>query len=820
MIRQNFNSDWLLMTDKKSSLGTMTKRCNAVPVQLPHDAMIYEERTPDTENQSQTGFYPGGQYVYIKNFLADETWKEKTVIVEFEGVYQTAMVYLNGHLVADNLYGYSNFYAVLDSYLIYGDENQIKVIANNSAVTNSRWYSGSGIYRDVKLMLGSRIHVKTDGVRITTLSSNEEYAIIETEISLQNIERKKDIVEVVSNIYDEENLVGSEKTKVTMFPNDEELIRQRIVIKKPKLWNVESPHLYNCKTDVICKEKVLDQTEEWFGIRKLAVDPVKGFQINGKTVKLRGACIHHDNGIIGAATFKKAEERKIKLLKEAGFNSIRSSHHPISKAMMNACDKYGILIMDELSDVWTYHKNPHDFAIHFNDYWEQEVERMVKKDYNHPSVVFYSAGNEIPEVGLDSGAKMNRQICNKFHELDSTRYTTDGINGSMSITYGCGMESLMKDMLGDSIDMGGMNGANALNAYMSLKTGERADEFACHPFVTDAIEESVMASDITGLNYLTGRHILEKQLHPNRTVIGAETYPADIVRLWKIVKENSHVLGDYTWAGYDYLGEAGCGIFHYDGTANFSNVYPERTAYIGDLDIIGYRRPISYLREIVYGIRKKPYIAVERLNRYGMKSSKTAWMFKDNIESWTWPGYEGKPANVDVYADADEVELFLNDVSLGRKDVGEKNNYTATYELLYTPGKLKAVSYKNDTIIETHEIISAEESVKLCAITDTEVLKADGEDLAFITVYLADKNGNRNLFETKKIHVDVSGEGYIQGFGSADPSSVGSYSDKDWNTYDGYVMAVIRAGKYCGRIKVVFSCEGCEDSVVELRVEP
>lgn len=818
MIRQSFNSDWTLMNDKKSSLGTMTKRCKTIPVQIPHDAMIHEERTPDTENQSQTGFYPGGQYVYIKKFYAEKQWKEKTVIIEFEGVYQTAMVYLNGHLVAHNLYGYSNFYAVLDSNLIYGEINELKVIANNSAVSNSRWYSGSGIYRDVKLMVGSRIHVPADGVKITTITANEEIAVVELEISIRNLEHKKDTVSVVTDISDSGKVVSSEKTKLTMFPNEEELIRQRVCIKTPKLWNCDTPNLYECRVSVVLGEKVIDETIETIGIRTISLEPINGLQINGKRVKLRGACIHHDNGIIGAASFEKAEERKIKLLKEAGFNSIRSSHHPISKSMMRACDRYGVLVMDELSDVWTYHKNPHDFAIHFTDYWEQEVERMVKKDYNHPSVIFYSAGNEIPEVGLDSGAQMKRRICNKFHELDKTRYTTDGINGSMSITYGCGMESLLKDMLGDSLDMGGMNGANALNAYMSLKTGERADEFACHPFVTEAIEESVMASDVTGLNYLTGRHVLEKNLHPNKTVIGAETYPADIVRLWKLVKENPHILGDYTWAGHDYLGEAGCGIFHYDGTANFSNVYPERTAYIGDLDLIGYRRPISYLREIVFGLRKQPYIAVERLNRYGMKPSKTAWMYKDNIESWTWPGYEGKPAIVDVYADAEEVELFLNGKSLGKKSAGEENSYTATYELLYVPGELEAVAYNDSKEIGRYKIKTSGSVNKITAVADTSILKAGGEDLAFITIFLTDQEGNRNMYEQKLLRIDVKGEGVLQGFGSANPCSLESYDSTECNTYDGYAMAVVRAGQSHGKIQITISAKDCEDNVIELLV--
>lgn len=817
MIRKNFNFGWELMTDRRSSLGLMAKNCKTVPVAIPHDGMIHETRTPDTPNQSQTGFCPGKQYVYIKKIQAPEEWKNSTVILEFEGVYQTAMVYLNGHLCAHNLHGYSNFYVVLDPHLKYGEENEIKVIADNSAMSNSRWYSGSGIYRDVRLLQGEKIHVPADGVKIRTISASKELAALEVKIQLRNLEYSKSVVHVTAEISRNGEVAGRERTKITMFQNAMETIYQNIYIANPALWDCDSPELYDVTVSVECDGEILDVTEDRIGIRTMSLDPVHGLMINGRSVKLRGACIHHDNGIIGAATFERAEERRICQLKEAGFNSIRSCHHPASKAMLNACDKYGVLVMDELSDVWTYHKNPHDFALHFTDCWEKEVERMVDKDYNHPSVIMYSAGNEIPEIGLDSGARMKRQICNLFHRLDASRYTTDGMNGSMSITYGCGMDMLMKDIFSDSLEE--LEGANALNAMMSLNKGEKADEFARHPYVTEALEESSESADIIGLNYLTGRYLMEKELHPNKTLVGAETYPADIVRLWGLVKRNPYILGDFTWAGYDYLGEAGCGIFHYDDKMNFGNYYPERAAYIGDLDLIGYRRPISYFREIVYGLRREPYIAVERVDKYGLECSKTEWMFKDNLASWTWPGCEGRPAKVDVYCNSEEVELFLNGKSFGRKPAGEENNFTAAYELDYEPGILSAISYSGGKETGSFTLETSGNNLRIKAKADRTVLAADGEDLSFITVRLEDENGIENLFETRKIRINIEGDATLQGFGNADPQSTGSYDDKEWETYDGYVMAVIRAGKRPGRINVVFSSEGCPDELVEIETK-
>lgn len=567
----------------------------------------------------------------------------------------------------------------------------------------------------------------------------------------------------------------------------------------------------------------MDEVKENFGIRTLLLDAGHGLRLNGIEVKLRGTCIHHDNGILGANTWKEAEERRIRQLKEAGFNSVRSSHHPMSKAMLDACDKYGMLVMDEISDMWTVHKNPNDFALHFKECWEEVAERMVAKDYNHPSVALYSTGNEISEAGSEAGAAINRSMCNKIHELDHTRYTTMGQNGLMSA--GARLRPLMQEIMEkfgpvQAAGEGNQEGSNGFNSFMSLMEGERGEYFATHPLLTEALEGCSSSSDIIGLNYLTGRHVLEHELHPNKTVVGTETYPADIVRLWGIVKRHPHVLGDFTWTGYDYLGEAGCGIFHYDDSVNFSSVFPERTAYIGDLDLTGYRRPISYLREIVYGLRKEPYLAVVRMNRMGMKGTKTPWMYKDNIASWTWPGYEGKTALVDIYADAEEAELFLNGRSLGRKPAGEEYEFTASFEVPYEPGELTAVSYRDGKETGRFSLATAGEEVHICAEADKKELRADGEDLSFVTVKLTDSAGIENLSASKRVSVSVKGAGRLEAMGSADPKSLGSYDDSEWETYDGYVMFVVRAGEEAGMIEVTVAAEGCEERYIPIEVKP
>lgn len=822
MIREKLNRDWQFAKGSTSMMSAFMGGPQFEAVNLPHDAMVHEERTPDTANGTQTGYWPGGLYTYVKKLAVPQEWQDKTVLLEFEGVYATAMVYVNGELAQSNLYGYSDFYVVLDKYLNYGEENEIRVVADNAAEKNSRWYSGSGIYRNVNLLVGGRIHIPADGVRITTTDISEDSAVVEVCTSIRNLTRKKEKITAEVTLSCEGSEVGTDRIGVTMFMEAEETVYQKIALKQPKLWSTDTPQLYDCTVKLYAGEELLDEVREHFGIRRLELDAQHGLRINGKQVKLRGTCIHHDNGIIGATTLEKAEERRCRQMKEAGFNSIRSAHHPMSKAMLDACDRIGMLVMDELSDMWTKHKNANDFALHFLDCVDTEIERMVKKDYNHPSVILYSAGNEIPDLGTARGAQINRMICNQFHALDPFRYTTNAVNGMLAL--GPKMGAVIQDIMSaqqaalaadqETQSEHEEEGASALNSMMALMVGPMADAFACHPLMTESIEEACQGMDIIGLNYLTGRHVLEKELHPNKTVVGTETYPADIVRLWDIVKNNNHVLGDYTWTGYDYLGEAGCGIFYYDGTQNFNGVYPDRTAYIGDIDIIGYRRPISFLREIVFGLRKEPYIAVERVDRYGMKHSQTAWMLKDNIASWTWPGYEGKPANVDIYSEAEEVELFLNGRSLGRRPAGEACGFTASYEMTYEPGELLAVSYTGGEETGRFVLKTAGSDVELQVTCEGETLKADGEDLAFVTVNLADQDGIGNLNAEKQITVTVEGAGTLQGFGNADPRAIGSYDDTTWKTYDGYAMAVIRAGVEAGEIRVKFEADGCRTQEV------
>ena len=364
---------------------------------------------------------------------------------------------------------------------------------------------------------------------------------------------------------------------------------------------------------------------------------------------------------------------------------------------------------------------------------------------------------------------------------------------------------------------GGADGIGGMNMMMSLMN---SDDFTNHPLMTEALEESAQAADVAGFNYLTGRHgTLEAQLHPNKPVLGTETFPGDIVRLWGLVEDHNNVLGDYTWTGYDYLGEAGCGIFYYDGTVNFSSHFPDRIAYIGDIDIIGTRRPISYLRETVFGDRKAPYIGVIRMDKYGKEHSQTMWMYKDNIASWTWPGFEGQKTEAEVYSVDDEVELFINGVSQGRKPAGRANGFTAIYEVTYEPGEIVAVSYKNGVETGRCALQTAGTDLHLDVQVENEALKADGQSLAFLTAAVVDANGVLDPWTQKTIKIEIEGAGALQGFGSGEPQPTRGYQDPECPTYDGKVMAVIRAEKEAGLIRVTFTAEGLAPVTVTLQAE-
>lgn len=834
MLRQKFNQKWDFLKGAANPMMAALKGQNAeaIRITLPHDAMIHEEKKEDAPAKIQSGFYPGGTYTYIKKWIVPKEWENQTVTFEFEGVYGDTKVFINGDYAGGNHNGYAGFYIKADSFLKYGEKNEIKVDVNNTLQPNSRWYSGSGIYRNVNILVGDLLHIDINSVKISTPEYDRASAVVVVDMNLTNKYLKNKKVHIITELADPMGVKAAEDTMYASIYRGEGIqTRQRMHVNEPQVWSPDTPNLYECRIRVIEDNRVLDQECIRFGIRSLQLDSEHGLRVNGIETKLRGACIHHDNGIIGACTLERAEERRCEQLKEAGFNCIRSSHHPLSRAMLDACDRKGMFVIDELSDMWNHSKNINDYSMFFHENWEKDVEELVRKDYNHPSVLMYCMGNEIQEVGTSGGAALNRKISNKIKSMDDTRYTTSAMNGLFAA--GSRMPEIMGDIIPKMSDRGGTvpkrqagdqdgnkqeGGSNQMNSMMSIMRGPLADAFAAHPIMSELLEEYASSMDVAGFNYLTGRHVIEHELHPNRVVLGTETYPDDIVRLWDIVLKNPHVIGDMTWTGYDYLGEAGIGIFYYDGRRGFETNWPSTLAYIGDLNLIGYRRPISYLREIVYGLRKEPYIAVERVDKQGMDCTKTAWMHKDNIASWTWAGYEGKQAVVNVYSDADEVELLLNGKSKGRQTAGADHGFMANFKLEYEAGRLEAVAYRDGNAAETCELVTAKKAVRICATADRTTLCADGADLSYITVALEDGAGNYNLQEVIEMSVEIEGPAELQGFGSAEPETINRYDSCKWKTWDGQLLAAIRAAYEKGEVKVTFSAKGFEPQCITLQI--
>lgn len=802
MEKINFNQGWRVSKIDGKMLG---QQINGFPkgkeVYLPHDAMIEEEIRQDCVNGTQTAYYPGGYYRYVKEFEVPEEWKNKTVRLGFEGAYMNSRVYLNNDLIGGCHYGYSDFYVTLDQSLLYGKKNQVEVIVNNEGL-NSRWYTGSGLYRNVWLYTGENVFFTMDGIHISTPEVEKDLAVVLVQPCVKNDEKETHKILVKTEILDEEkHTVATEESQAYVYGRKEQKLHQRISLFQPELWECEHPYLYTCRLSLYKEETLVEIIEVPFGIRKLQLDSIHGFRLNGKQVKLRGACVHHDNGIIGACTLEMAEERRCRILKEAGFNCIRSAHYPVSKAFLDACDKYGMLVMDEFSDMWSCSKNINDYALYFETDWEKDITRMVEKDFNHPSVIMYSTGNEIQEAGTVKGAEENRFLAEKIRSLDSTRYITNGFNGLLAaIDY---EQTICRDLREKAKkENKGLN--DIMGEELDVMDSEMISGMEVHPLMTEKIDIFMESMDIAGYNYLTLRHEMDHQRKPNRVVLGTETFPSDIVELWEIVKKNNYVIGDMTWTGYDYLGETGLGVISFEGEKQEKI---GRTAWCGDIDITGKRRPISFLREIVYGLRKEPYIAVENPANYGKKQIKTKWAFEDSLSSWTWTGYEGQPVMVDIYSPSSEVELFVNGKSLGRKKAGEAHSFCAKYDTVYQPGSLMVRAYEQGEIVYEETLVTAGEPEQIRVEADQETIRANGEDLVFVTAELCDKKGIVNMQTNNEITIKIEGPGFIQGYGNADPYFQGNYQQRTISSFEGRVQAAVRAGTVPGEVRVKFLSE-------------
>lgn len=793
MIEQKWNEDWKFWVDKDSFALVWDIPEIARDITLPHDAMIEKPANPDSLNGGNTGFRDGDVYTYVKMLHAPEEYKEKTIMLKFEGVYMNAFVYVNGQLAAKSPFGYTTFYAPLNDFLKYGEDNEIRVQVRAGAMTNSRWYSGAGIYRDVYLLESGLTHIVPEGVQVKTENADDAYATLKVATELENKTAVSQDLVIETVIKDnEENVVAKECTFATIFAGENRTLQQRILVDNPKLWSADNPKLYTFETKVYENteaKELLDEAVDTFGIRTLAVDAKRGFRVNGKSVNLRGGCIHHDSGLLGAATYEDAQYRQILKMKEAGFNAIRMSHHPMAPAMLRACDEIGMYVMDETFDMWNRLKSNYDYGLYFQEWWEKDVTAMVRKDYNHPSVILYSVGNEIPEIGTDKGAQTCQEISDKIRSLDDTRYTLASINGVFAA--GDAVDQIVVDVAANLSAEDKIDGN--VNDFMSLMDAHM-DEIVVHDAISKRLEKACAGIDVAGYNYMTARYEKDGETYPNRVIVGSETYPPEIARNWDLVERLPHVIGDFTWTGWDYIGEAGVGIPAYKwGEGGFGAGFPAQLAYPGDFDITGFRRPASYYREAVFGLSKKPYITVQNPTHYGEFLIKTPWVISDATASWNWDGMEGKPAIVEVYAQGDEVELFLNETSLGKKPAGKEAGFRTLFETTYEPGTLVAVSYENGQEIGRNELATA--GAERVLAVEQEVyagLKHSEQELVYVQVEMRDQNGVLAADDNQKITLSVDGEVEVLGFGSGNPKPNYNFNEGVTELFGGRAQIIIK----------------------------
>lgn len=764
-----------------------------VPVTVPHDALRDLPRSADEPEGVHSGYTPGGAFVYARELDVPEEWRDRSVRLEFEGVYRDAVVHLNGEFVAHEAGGYTGFAAELDPYLRFGEVNRLTVEAR--AHRDSRWYSGAGIYRPVHLVVADPVHIARDGVVVTTPDVDDARAIVAVATTVANTTRHTRTVRADWTI---EGPGGAEVARgtspVTILPGTAAVARVRLAVPEPQRWSPDRPDLYTVRSAVSDADgTVLDELAVVTGIRTLQLDPVHGLRINGATVKLRGACVHHDNGVLGAATHPNAEERRVRLLKEAGFNALRSAHNPMSTAMLDACDRHGILVMDELADAWTRAKAPHDATITFPERWESEVDALVAKDRNHPSVVLYSIGNEILELGTPVGSTWSRRLAERVRMQDPTRFVTNGINGIIANL----------DRIAQA--RAEVEDANTMMANM----GEQMGLMNASPLVSRSIEESAAVLDVVGFNYADSRYRQDAVDNPNRLIVGSETFPERIDTMWALVEELPHVIGDFTWTGWDYLGEAGIGRVDYTDTPGYTSTgtagpYPYRLAECGDLDITGHRRTISYYREIVFGLRRAPYLAVHRPQHHGRPTFVTPWSWTDTVASWTWDVPEGAPVTVDVYADADEVDLVLDGAIVATASVGAHKAFVARFETAYRPGEIVAIARRDGAEVGRHALRTAG-ATALAVRAEAEQVAVGG--LAFVAVTIEDDAGVVAADRDVPVTVTVSGPGELAGLGSGRARTEESFGAGTYTTYDGRALAVVRAVAP-GEVTVRVTAEG------------
>ena len=743
---------------------------------LPHDWSIEDlpntssPFNPNAISQVNGGFTTGGTAWYRKSFTLRPEQKGKRIVIQFDGVYMNAEVWLNGQSVGSHPYGYTSFWFDITDKVKSDSANVLAVKVRNEG-ENSRWYSGSGIYRHVWLKTLEPTHIAQWGTYITTRDVSASSAKVSIKTKVLNETDQTSQTALLSRVLNSKGqLVVEIESRHTIPAHSSYEFEQFVELKDPSLWSPDSPTLYTAESVVNQNSKTIDLLRTQFGVRSIAFDVAKGFLLNGQPLKLKGGCLHHDNGPLGARAFDRAEERRVELLKASGYNALRLAHNPPSPAFLEACDRLGMLVIDEAFDMWSEGKNPHDYHLFFDEWWQRDVESMILRDRNHPSVIIWSIGNEIPNRTKPEVVKLAQELGDYIRRMEPTRPITSAVN----------------DLREDK------------DPYFATL-------------------------DVAGYNYAAGGDHLKQSLYefdhnrlPKRIMYGSESYPLEAFDSWMNVIDHPYVVGDFVWTAFDYIGEASIGWRGYWQEQSF---YPWTLAYCGDIDTCGWKRPQSYYRDALWkenqlSIFVKPPTPSYPINPNRQSWSK--WHWHDVVANWNWEGHEREPLQVSVYSSCDEVELLLNGKSLGRKPTNRSTAYTATWDVPYQAGVLHAVGYNGGRATSFVDLKSAGPPSAIKLTPDRARIVADNQDLSYVTVELVDAKGVRNPTAENSIRFTVDGPGIIVAVANANPISTESYQRPQRKAWQGRCLVIVKSTQQAGPITITASSSGLRPAKVVL----
>lgn len=722
--------------------------------------------------QEATGWVVGGTGWYRKRFRAPAEGKKSEIEVRFDGVYMNSDVWINGHLLGSHPYGYTSFAYDISPYLNRGEENVLAVRVRNEG-RNSRWYSGSGIYRHVWLTLTDKVRIPLWGVSVTTPKVAADAATVEVAVGAENRAAAAASPAVCIRIVGPEGETAAHTEQALDVPAaGESTVTQTLEIPAPRLWSEETPHLYHAHVELVVDGNVVDRYAATFGIRRIEVDVEHGLRINGKVVKLRGGCAHHDNGLLGSAAIDRAEERRVELMKANGFNAIRTSHNPPSPAFLDACDRLGMMVIDEAFDCWNLGKNDDDYHLYFNDWWERDINSMVRRDRNHPSVIFWSIGNEIDGRREPTGVAIAKQLHDAVKKLDPVRPITMAVPGPYD---------------------------------HNLKQWQANDPCFLH-------------IDVGGYNYQWQQYEIDHQRFPQRIMMGTESFPVEAYDSWRSAERLSYVLGDFVWTAIDYFGESAIGHTLLSETpAWWRAQYPWFISYCGDIDAVGHKKPQSYFRDVLWG-RSKLEVAVQRPLPAGRTETLSSWGWWDELRNWTWPGIEGKTVNVRVYTSGDRVKLLLNGTAIGENPVPESAKLVTVFTVPYAQGELRAVAYKDGQEIASQVLKTVGKPARLRLTADRKTIRASRNDLVFVTVEITDASGGPIPDAVRTINFQLEGAAELAAAGSANPKNATSFRQPTCRTFRGKGMAILRPTGRAGVITLRASSAGLEPATVAVNV--